>query len=154
MKEFLETPLGKSILGIVVIAIWGINVINFSELSSGDTPVTVQQVSTIDLSELNVPEKAYYEYDATGRDPFKPIRSIRQEPDFNPTDEVEIQQIQLPGLILNGIVDGSAVIMDEQGTTYILDNKEKFLDDIQIIHIWTDSVLVEYLDEHFTLKLN
>ena len=154
MKEFLETTPGKLLLGALVLLIWGRNVINISELSSGDEQVAVQGVQNIDIDDLALPEKINYEYSSSGKDPFKkPL--LRQE---LPVKSEQVQQpeeeVVLPNITLSGIMEGMALITDEQGNTVFVKAKETFMNEVYVMHIWQDSVLLEYQDKKFTLKLN
>lgn len=154
MKEFLETTPGKLLLGALVLLIWGRNVINISELSSSDEQVAVQSVKNIDIDNLVLPAKISYEYSSSGRDPFKkPF--LRYE---LPTKPEQIQEskeeVVLPNITLSGIMEGMALITDEQGNTVFVKAKETFMNELYVMHIWQDSVLLEYQDKKFTLKLN
>ena len=151
MKEFLETTLGKVVLGIIVVTIWGWNVINISELGDDDQ-VNIQEIQSIDINDLMVPSKVLYEYKAVGRDPFKPPTKNVAIESFKETKGTE--EVILPPLELTGILEGMAIITDQYGSTHFVTRNEKLLESIHIMHIWQDSVLVEYLDTKFTLKLN
>ncbi len=155
MKEFLETMVGKILLGAVVVAVWGVNVVNFSELASSEQSPIVQQVQSVNLDELTVPEKVGYTYSASGRDPFRdsgvaPQREVVAEPEpVRPEPE-----IPMPRLTLSGILDKTAVILDDRGQSYFVESGETFRDGILVTAVVRDSVLLEYNDKKFTLKLN
>lgn len=153
MKEFLETTLGKILLGITVITIWGINVVNFSGMANDDTIQSIQQIQNINLEELEIPEKKTFKYSSSSRDPFifgtiVKAPEIRSEPDVQQENYIE------PQLQLTGIFDGMAVISDERGQTYFLKKGEVFKDHIEVEWIAADSVVLEYKKRIFTLKMN
>ena len=152
MKEFLETTAGRILLAVVVLVIWGKNAINISELGSGNDQVSVQDVQRIDVNDLVVPTKIQYEYTAVGRDPFK-SPAFREGPQITIQEEQE-EEVVLPPITLSGIMEGMAVVTDQQGNTHLLKRNDMFMNDIYVMHIWADSVLLEFKDKKFTLKLN
>lgn len=154
MKDFLETTVGKIILGVVVAVIWGVNVFNFSEMTGNSSTQSVQQVQDINMDELTIPEKISYSYSSTARDPFRrgsistPIEETASQPEAEPVNYVD------PGLVLAGIFDGMAVISDNFGQSYFLENGETFKDGILVKKIVQDSVVLEYKQRNLILKLN
>ena len=151
MKEFLETTFGKVLLGGVVTIVWGINFINFSELSSGNDGVAIQEQVEVQLSDLVVPEKAVYQYKSNGRDPFS--NSTKPAEEVSVVEENKTKEPELPALKLTGIFDGMAAISDEAGKTYILGKGEQLNPNIRIEEIASDSVIIEFNNKKFTLKL-
>lgn len=154
MKDFLETTLGKILLGVIVVAIWGVNVVNFSEMTNNSEAQLVQQIQEIDVNELIIPEKINYRYTASQRDPFNRIgsvpnsRQLLEEP--APTADAYIE----PQLVLAGIFDGMAVIADDKGQSYFVEDGDTFKDAILVKHIVQDSVILEYKQRKLILKLN
>ncbi len=151
MKEFLETTLGKVLLGGVVAIVWGINFISFSELSSGNEGVAIQKQEEVQLSDLVVPEKAVYQYKSNGRDPFSNTKKPAKE--VSVIEENKKKELELPALKLTGIFDGMAAISDEAGKTYILGKGEKLNSEITIEEVSTDSVIIGFNKKKFTLTL-
>jgi type II secretory pathway component PulC len=152
MKEFFETTLGRVILGVIVAIIWGVNMISFSEMSSGGEMQTVQQVQHLDMDQLELPRNVTYSYKAV-RDPFASpnLRASANAPvTKNIQDEAEFIA---PTLTLNGIFDGMAVISDEVGQSFFVEEGDVFKDDIKVKEIVQDSVILEYQESKFTLKL-
>ncbi|RNC79852.1 MAG: hypothetical protein ED557_11990 [Balneola sp.] len=155
MKEFLETMFGKILLAVIVIGVWGVNVVNFSELTSSNTSPIVQQVQSVDLDELTVPEKIGYSYSASGRDPFRMSGTAPQTVAAPEPEPIQPEpEAPMPRLSLTGIMDQTAVILDDQGQPYFVESGESFRNGILVMAVVRDSVLLEYNDKKFTLKLN
>ncbi len=154
MKDFLETTIGKIILGAIVIVVWGVNVVNFSELASSEEVPVVQQVQSINLDELTVPEKIGYTYSPSGRDPFRMSGTPQVVQAPQPVQNRPEPEVPMPRLILSGILDNTAVILDDRGQSYFVESGETFREGILVTAVVRDSVLLEYNDKKFTLKLN
>jgi len=153
MKDFLETTLGRVLLGVVVATIWGVNAINFSEMRTGSSAQVAQQVERIDLDELTVPEEISYRYTAS-RDPF--VSNMTRENQSQPVQAPENEQMSAedPELALMGVFDGMAVITDGQGQSYFVQEGQRFNLDILVQGIAQDSVILQYQQRTLILKLN
>lgn len=154
MKDFLETPLGKMLLLAVVLSIWGVNVRTFSELSGEPEAQSVQQVHTVDINALTIPNKAKYSYRAAGRDPFKSVRQQREATGRTASQQVQDEPEEDPLLTLTGIFDGMAVITDASGSTFFVKEGETFKPDLILKRVVEDFVIVEYKQRNIILKLN
>lgn len=154
MKEFLGTTPGRIVLGIIVLAVWGVNVANFSEMNVGDEVRAIQQVQAINLEELVIPETVNYEYQTADRNPFLNSQKSVNIPQLVTNRDREEERIELPRLQLTGVFDGMAVISDERGQTYFVKNGETFRNEIEVELIASDSVILEYKKRTFTLKMN
>lgn len=154
MKDFLETTLGKIILSAVVAVIWGVNVFNFSEMTGSSETQSIQQVQNINIDELTIPEKVSYSYSSSARDPFRNGGIQTENKTIISSQDTQEEFYVEPELVLAGIFDGMAVISDNFGQSYFLENGETFKDGITVKKIVQDSVILEYKQRNLTLKLN
>lgn len=154
MKEFLETTIGKIILGVVVAAVWGINFVNFSELAGQNEQIAEPSISEISLEDLELPNAKIYTYWASGRDPFFSIAPVRQTSPEPVTRRNAPQQVyQPPVLFLTGIMDGLAVISSATGETHLVSKGEVF-NGVSVLEVWQDSVLLQHQKNKITLTIN
>ncbi|MFV1883198.1 MAG: hypothetical protein ACMZ7B_01715 [Balneola sp.] len=154
MKDFLETTTGKIILGVVVAAIWGVNLVNFSQLSDDSVAYVASEVQRIDMDALMVPANVNYAYKASARDPFRrPGTSLPVREEANIQQEKQ-QEFNMPELVLAGIFDGMAVISDNLGQSFFVEYGDEFKDGIKVKEIVQDSVVLEYQKRNIILKLN
>ncbi len=153
MKELLETTIGKIILGLVVVTVWGINFVSFSEIAGQNEQVAKTSITEISVEDLELPGAKIYTYRASGRDPFfsnTPVRERRLEPTRrNAPEEV----YRAPVLSLTGIMDGLAVISGATGETYLVSKGETF-NGISVLEVWQDSVLLQHQKNKITLTIN
>lgn len=154
MIAFFETTVGKIILVLIVVLVWGVNVVNFSTLSDGEDTITLQQARNINMDELVVPEREMYEYASSSRNPFTLNSTIRIELAIVPESVANEPEFQWPRLSLAGILDEMVVISDERGESYFLKKGESFLNNITVKDIVRDSVILEYKMKELILKLN
>ena len=149
MKNYLETTIGRVVLSVIVLIIWGVNAFNFSQLAK-------QESSTIDISSLVkkdiiLPAKVYYVYKASLRDPF--VRSGQvQKVDLR---EADVQKKKyVPEIILNGIF-GKSVMLTLNGNEVVFKSLGEFLEEgIMLKRIFADSVHLEIEDDLITLTVN
>lgn len=154
MIAFFETIIGKIILVIVVVLVWGVNVVNFSSMNNDEGAITLQEARSINMAELIVPEREEYEYSSSSRNPFTLNNTRVIEPTILPEANINEPEFQWPRLSLAGILDGMVVISDERGQSYFLRKGESFLNDIKVKEIVKDSVILEHDKKELILKLN
>lgn len=154
MITFFETTIGKIILVIVVVLVWGVNVVNFSSMNNDEGAITLQEVRSINMAELIVPEREEYEYSSSSRNPFTLNNTRVIEPTIISETNINEPEFQWPRLFLAGILDGMVVISDERGQSYFLRKGESFLNDIKVKEIVKDSVILEHDKKELILKLN
>ncbi|MFA5670404.1 MAG: hypothetical protein WC967_14280 [Balneolaceae bacterium] len=149
MKEFLETPVGKIILGVIVMAVWGVNMVQFSDVFQNSEKVTVQTKEEIDISTLAFIEETPFIYKSVRRDPFKnPLaREVAVTKVSSPKE-----QVPQPRLILAGILDGTAILRGEGGRMFVVKEEEEF-DGILVKSITPDSVILSFQNKEFVVKV-
>lgn len=148
--DFLETTMGRVILGSVVLVVWGINAVNFSKLSGQDT---LSSVSTEVLGEpVTLPAVINYEYRATSRDPF--YRASNQPLGISPQVEYEEPTLQLPQITLDGIFGATIMVRVDGGASRFVNTGEYLAEGILLKRIFSDSVHIEIGDQLHTLMIN
>lgn len=155
IKEILDTTVGKIVLIVVVVGIWSVNFISFAELS-GETEVLAPISQTdIDIANLDVPGNANYAYPRLRRNPFDIPDAVYRQKQEEPEEEiVQVQQeVVLPPLTLNGILDGTAFIKLHSGEEYIVTEGDTFFQDIVVNKVWADSIAVTYQNKKFSIIL-
>lgn len=133
--------------------IWGVNVFNFSEMSGNSDTQSIQQVQDIDMDALTIPDKVSYSYSSTARDPFRSSTVQPETEDISRQEPVPPNYVE-PELVLAGIFDGMAVISDNFGQSFFVEDGEIFKDGILVKKIVQDSVILEYKQRNLILKLN
>ena len=151
MIQFLETPLGKIILVIVVSLIWALNVINFSNMSQQQEAASIS--AELELIPIVVPKNHSYTYSKSNRDPF--IRGNIQVP----SQPIEIQQEpliieQLPFIKLMGVMGSTGILQLDNGQTVMKKAGELVIGGVVLEKVFEDSVLVTFNEEIITIKLN
>ncbi|OAN61002.1 hypothetical protein A8B79_05870 [Balneola sp. EhC07] len=153
MKEFLETTLGKGLLIIIVLGVWGVNFINFSEILSPSNEIVNRDIREVSLEDLVMPTSSTYKYKETSRDPFNPNRRVVETPIKKEVSKQEEKPFQLPQLSLNGIIGETAIITDSGGESYFVAKGDSLLSSY-IIQVTRDSVILSSQNRRFILTLN
>ena len=150
MKKFLETTYGKVVLCAVVAGIWGVNIINFSGMGEEEKAQN-QLFLDIEEGKYGVPIFETYTYDGSARNPFQISSDYRVQND--PREQVEKEEYQRPDLSLTGVMDGMAILRDNQGQTFFVEENETF-NKILVKSVYRDSVLLVHQGNEFTINLN
>jgi hypothetical protein len=151
MKKFLETTYGKVVLCAVVAAIWGVNIINFSGMGGEEEEARDQLYLDIEEGEYTVPVFLKYTYDSSATDPFRISSDYRVQND--PHEPVEEEEYQKPILFLTGVMDGLAILLDNHGQTYFVEENDTF-NNILVKSVYADSLLLVHEGNEFTINLN
>ncbi|MEO1023306.1 MAG: hypothetical protein AAFW89_12255 [Bacteroidota bacterium] len=153
MKAFLETTPGKILLIIIVLSIWGVNVINVRDLFSSDNETGIRKAQTNELVDPTLPEVAQFRYQPGNRNPFAPS-AYRPEPLQRQARDVPNQIAkQKPILSLTGVMDGMAIIQYNNQESYFVAEGDTF-ENVIVHTITLDSVRVEWESEFMTLILS
>lgn len=150
MIQFLETPVGKIILFVIVGLIWGMNVINFSKMEREEVaPIS----AGLELIDVEVPNNYTYTYTKSVRDPFNrgniPIEIQTQEIQPEP-----IITKQLPVIKLVGVMGSTSILQFENGETVMKKEGEVIMVGILLERVFKDSVSIQVDNESITLKIN
>ena len=153
IKATLDKPIGKILLVLIVVGIWSINFVSFAELSGQTEVLAPVSRTSIDVAQLELPADIDYRYQALRRNPFQVPRDIlNQRVEAPKVEEQPVQQeVVLPPLTLNGIVDGTAIIKLHSGEEYIVAKGDTFFQDIVVNNVWTDSVSVTFSKKNFLI---
>ncbi|WP_409029383.1 hypothetical protein [Gracilimonas sediminicola] len=152
MKAFFETTLGKVILAAVVIGIWGVNVVNFSEMAGSDEPEQARIYADVMDEQLALPDFIPYRYQPGGRNPFQ-LPGNMVEPQARPSPQAEQEEYAPPSVVLSGVMEGMAIIRDQAGQTFFVEENDSF-NNITVKAIFSDSVHLEHQGRTFTVNLN
>lgn len=153
MKEFLETTPGKILLFIVVLGVWGVNFLNFSEIMNSSGETVNRDIREVSIDDLVMPTSSTYRYRATSRDPFNPNNRV-SEPEPN-REQLQLQEqpFQRPQLSLTGIIGEIAVITDERGESYFVSEGDSLVNSL-VMDVTRDSVILTSRNNRFVLTLN
>ena len=150
MIQFLETPVGKIILMVIVGLIWGLNVINFSNMAQ-------EQVASIsaelELIDVEVPNSYTYSYTKSNRDPF--VRG--NIPMETPPPEIQPEPIiskQLLDIKLIGVMGSTIILQLENGETVMKKEGEQIIMGVLLERVYEDSVSIQVNEESITLTLH
>lgn len=152
MKAFFETTLGKVILAAVVIGIWGVNVVNFSEMTGQGEPEQAQIYANMMEEELALPGFTTYRYQEGRRNPFE-VPGDLMGPQSRKPPRTEQEKYTTPTIILNGVMEGMAILRDQTGQTFFVEENDSF-NNITVKEIFSDSVRLEHEGRIFTVNLN
>ena len=151
MIQFLETPVGKIILMVIVGLIWGLNVINFSNMAQEEQVGSIS--AELELIDVMVPNSYTYSYTKSNRDPF--IRG--NIPMETPPPEIQLEPIiskQLPNIKLVGVMGSISILQLENGETVMKKEGEQIIMGILLERVYEDSVSIQVNDESITLTLH
>lgn len=151
MKKFLETTYGKIVLCAVVAGIWGVNIINFSGMGGEEEEARNQLFLDIEEGEYAVPVFETYTYDGSAPNPFRISSDYRAQNE--PREPVEEEEYQKPVLFLTGVMDGLAILQDNHGQTFFVEEKDTF-NNILVKSVYRDSVLLVHEGNEFIINLN
>jgi len=149
MKDFLETTLGRILLGVIVLIIWGVNAFNFSQMANHESATVGDNV--FEKEEVILPSKVNYEYTPSSRDPF--MRSGISQQENRSRSQAE-QTIYIPEITLNGIFGKTIMITTNGNEVVFMKAGEFLLDGIMLKRIYADSVHLEVGDDLITLTVN
>ncbi|MAO63609.1 MAG: hypothetical protein CL666_01280 [Balneola sp.] len=152
MKKFFETTIGKIILLAIVVAVWGINVLNFSGMAGEEEAGQSQIYANMMEDEYKLPEFEGYHYSASSRNPFHIPSNFRIQQE-KPVEETKAEVYQQPVLILNGVMEGMAILTNQRGQTFFVEERDTF-NTILVKKIFRDSVRLVHQGNTFVINLN
>lgn len=152
MKDFLETTIGKILLFIIVIGVWGVNFFNFSDLLKPEEEIVNRDIREISLVDLVLPTSSTYKYQASPRDPFNPNKKNIPSPVRKEIIKPEEQPFRRPQLSLTGIIGNIAVITDARGESYFVAKGDSLLNSY-VLEIIRDSVILSSRNNQFVITL-
>ncbi len=154
MKEFLETAPGKILLFVVVIGVWSVNFLNFSEIISSGNETVNRDIREISIDDLVMPVSNVYRYRPVSRDPFSPNnRVIVSSPVREEQRQPQEQPFRRPDLSLAGIIGEVAVITDARGESYFVSRGDSLVSSL-VVDVKRDSVILTSRNNRFVLTLN
>jgi|TARA_R110001599_G_scaffold150929_3_gene335329 nitrogen fixation-related uncharacterized protein len=149
MKDFLETTVGRILLIGIVVVIWGVNVVQFSDVLGNKEEVALQQQDDIDLSNLSLVNREQFVYKQANRDPFEfypqPVR--RQNPETNP-----VESYIRPRIAVLGVMDETIMVLDATRSIIVVKETDVF-NGITVKSITQDSVIFEHENKPFVIKV-
>lgn len=149
MKDFLETKVGRLLLLGIVLVVWGVNVIQFSDVFSSKEEISTRSTDVIDLSSLSLVSSEQFKYKKSVRDPFKSKpEPVRQRPD-ELNQEVPYQR---PRIAVLGVMDQTIMVMDDTRNIIVVKEQEVF-NGITVKSITKDSVIFEHESKPFVIKV-
>ncbi|WP_020404507.1 hypothetical protein [Gracilimonas tropica] len=152
MKKFFETTLGKIVLFAVVITVWGWNFFSFSEMSGEEETGQSQIYANITDEEYSIPEFDGYNYSRGNRNPFSIPAGFKTKQE-QPASEPNEEEYRQPNITLNGVMEGMAILRDQRGQTFFVEEKDTF-NTILVEKIYRDSVRLVHEGNAFTVNLN
>lgn len=153
MKNFFESIYGKLILLIFVISIWGMNIMNFSELWNSDNKGVSESKRRVDFNSFSMPSIAKLEYHSVERDPFQWPNSLNESLEIDKINQfINEPEYLKPSLYLTGIMDELAIIKDELGYTYFVSEGDTF-NNVFVESIFNDSIKLLHKDKNLVIKL-
>ncbi len=152
MKEFLESTLGKVVLLVLVIIIWGINAFQFSSLSESETlrPYSTPGADSAAVTQLI---SSNYRYQPGAIDPFRPLEGAELT---SPTttslagNETIYDQSEIT---LSGVIGETAILVLSSGERFLASEGDT-ISAFVVLEISTDSVRVVRGVQEFILKTN
>lgn len=148
MKDFLETTIGRILLIGIVLVIWGVNAVQFSDVLSNKEEVAKQQQDDIDLSNLSLVSREQFTYKQANRDPFGlNTQPVRQNPEPNP-----VESYIRPRIAVLGVMDETIMVLDQTRSIIVVKETDVF-NGITVKSITQDSVIFEHENKPFVIKV-
>ncbi len=149
MKNFLETTAGRILLVGIVLVIWGVNVVQFSDVLGNKEEVALQKQDDIDLSNLSLVSREQFTYKQVNRNPFElytqPIQ--RQNSESNP-----VEPYIRPRIAVLGVMDETIMVLDATRSIIVVKETDVF-NGITVKSITQDSVIFEHENKPFVIKV-
>ncbi|XWN37313.1 MAG: hypothetical protein ROO71_00025 [Balneola sp.] len=149
MKDFLETTTGRILLVGIVLVIWGVNAVQFSDVLSNKEEVAKQQQDDIDLSNLSLVSREQFAYKQAGRDPFDSNSQVEKERAKEPE---QIEPYRRPRIAVLGVMDETIMVLDETRSIIVVKETDVF-NGITVKSITQDSVIFEHENKSFVIKV-
>lgn len=149
MKDFLETTVGRILLIGIVLVIWGVNAIQFSDVFNSKEEISAQTMDQIDLTSLSLVSSEEFKYKKSSRDPF----GSKPDPIRQRTVELNQEAVyQRPRIAVLGVMDHTIMVIDETRSIIVVKENEEF-NGITVKSITQDSVIFEHQNKPFVIKV-
>jgi len=156
MRNLLQNRWIQVLLGFLVLIIWIYNSWKILAIGNSDreSPKFNQSIDSFQSEFLNSVIEQYH-YSGDFRDPFRPglKRAVSAPVIQEPIDYEEQEIFYIPELILTGIVEKRAVVMDQFQEIYFVVPGDTIHEAI-VRTVTPDSVILDYKKTIFTIKLN
>lgn len=150
MKDFLETTVGRILLIGIVLVIWGVNVIQFSDVLGNKEEIAKQQQDDIDLSNLSsLVSREQFTYKQANRDPFDSNTQVEKERAKEPE---QIELYRRPRIAVLGVMDETIMVLDANRSIIVVKETDVF-NGITVKSITQDSVIFEHQNKPFVIKV-
>lgn len=139
-------------MGIIVIVIWGINMLKIADISTGsDQP---QQVDSLSFDEafFTIPELSKNNYNDNYRNPFQIQLTEKVKKKSTPKPKPPIKKIQLPRLTLTGVIEGTALLKNSRHMVFFATVGDT-VEGAVVESVTQDSVVLEYKSKQLIVKL-
>lgn len=154
MRELIQKKSVQVLLGLLLMLVWGYNMISFFNLTTEEEVIkNPETLSDLNLGEVNAPVSKNYQYSADFRDPFRPgLTGVRQSPP--PLEnKSEPEELPLPVLQLTGIVENTAIIKDQLQKPFFV-SKGDTVQGARVKSVTRDSVILVYRSKEIILTFN
>ena len=149
--QFFETLQGRILLITVVVIVWGVNVVSFSNLK--EESVLKQNNTSVEFIDVELPQINSYTYTQIDRNPF--IKNTFQTRVSRPvTQEPSIVEEKMPVIQLIGVMGETSILKLENGQTVILEPGETIIGQVVLDKDFQDSVHILFNQKTYTIKLN
>lgn len=153
MAELLEKRSIQAGLVLVLLLIWGYNMLKIDDISTGEETPDPGEELKMDNTVLNIPERELYEFEGNFRDPFRPeLTHLRTVQKAKPQIKPKKKPVVPPKLRLTGIIEGTAMFQNYQNKTVYFAVKGDTVKGALVIDIARDSVVMKYKKKIFTVK--
>ena len=153
MDDLLNNRLFQLLLVLVLVVVWGYNMIQIADISLPSNDTVQNQSITIDQALFELPEKQEFEYKANFKDPFK-ASLPHYSPKPQPKKKVKKQEpVRLPQLRLTGVINGTALIRNTRQVVFFAVPGDT-IEGAQVQSISSDSVQLVFKSKEFVLTVN
>lgn len=150
MTELLEKRSVQLVLALIVILIWGNNMIKIVDLSTDKQGSGEGQELSVDSAIFSLEEQSEYEPERNFRDPFLPALTLPPLPANRPMPPEETKPVELPRLRLTGIIDETALIQGRDQVVYYAAPGDT-LEGATVTAIRADSVMMIFQSKEFVV---
>lgn len=138
-------------LGMVVILIWGYNMVSILDLTSTLNDDTSMGSVSIDSRVFSIPEREEYTYQPNFNDPFRPTFLVPKKKKAVQTRPKPKKPVIPPRLKLSGVIEHTAQLTDQMNKVHFV-AKGDTIEGAVVTAVTPDSVVLRFKSKVFTVK--
>ncbi|MGF1670727.1 MAG: hypothetical protein ACFCU6_09775 [Balneolaceae bacterium] len=155
MSELIENKIVQMILGVIVILIWGYNMLKITDIATPASSGNQSPFTALDQDLLEIPDLLQYDYKADFRDPFLP--GLTQQTSLPVANNIESNPppppVTPPDVKLTGVIEGTALLQNSRNELFFAAPGDT-VDGALVKSVTPYSVVMIFKSKEFTVTLN